>query len=65
MTAEDGAGLAAALQKEGIPAVMVGKVTDSNDRIFLNGDEIRYMDRPARDELYRVLDEISNTDHLF
>ena len=59
MTAEDGAGLTAALQKTGIPAVVVGKVTDSNDRIFVNGDEIRYMDRPARDELYRVLEEIS------
>lgn len=57
MTAEDGAFLAATLQKTGIPAVVVGKVTDSNDRIFVNGDEIRYMDRPARDEMYRVFEE--------
>lgn len=57
MTAEDGAFLAATLQKTGIPAVVVGKVTDSNDRIFVNGDEIRYMDRPARDELYRIFEE--------
>ena len=59
MTSEDGAGLVSGLQEKGIPAVVVGKVTDSNDRIFVNGEEIRYMDRPARDELYRVLEETS------
>ena len=60
MTTEDGTGLVMALQKEGIPAVVVGKVTDSNDRIFVNGDEIRYMDRPARDELHRMFEETAN-----
>lgn len=52
MTAEDGPGLVAALEKEHIPAVVVGKVTGSNDRILINGDEIRYMDRPQRDALF-------------
>lgn len=49
MVAEDGPGLAAALEREHIPAALVGKITDSNDRILINGDEIRYMDRPKRD----------------
>ena len=55
MTAEDGPGLVAALKERQIPAVIVGKVTDSNDRLLLNGDEVRYMDRPKTDELYRIL----------
>lgn len=53
MTARDGPGLAAALLAEGIPATVVGKVTDGRDRILLNGDEVRYMDRPRQDEVYR------------
>ena len=53
MTGEDGLGLVAALNAEGIPAVVVGKLTDSNDRIILNEDEVRYMDRPRTDEIYK------------
>ena len=55
MTAEDGQRLVKSLHARQIPAVIVGKVTDSKDRILLNGDEIRYMDRPIGDELYRFL----------
>lgn len=54
MTTEDGPGLVAALESEDIPAVIVGKVTDSNDRIIVNEDEVRYMDRPKQDEIYRI-----------
>lgn len=53
MTSEDGAMLVSALEAEGIPAVTVGKVTDSNDRILVNEDEIRYMDRPQRDAIFK------------
>jgi len=53
MTCEDGLGLVAALEAEGIPAVVVGKLTDSNDRIIMNEDEVRYMDRPRTDEIYK------------
>ncbi len=54
MTTEDGVGLVTALHEAAIPAVIVGKVTDSNDRILLNGEEVRYMDKPQQDELYRL-----------
>lgn len=54
MTCGDGSRLVSDLEAEGIPAMMVGKVTDSNDRILINGEEIRYMDRPQRDEIYRL-----------
>ncbi len=55
MVTEDGPGLVAALEREHIPAVLAGKVTDSNDRILINGDEIRYMDRPKQDAVYGTL----------
>ena len=54
MTAEDGSGLVMALEAEGIPAVIVGKITDSKDRILINEDEVRYMDRPRTDEIYKA-----------
>lgn len=57
MTTEDGSGLAAWLKERQIPAHVVGKVTDKSDRLLLNGDEIRYMDRPKRDEIYRVFQD--------
>lgn len=52
MTADNGERLAAALEQAGIPAAAVGKVTDSKDRLLINGDEVRYMDRPHRDGIY-------------
>ena len=55
MTAEDGQALVTALEEAGIPAVIVGKVTDSKDRILVNEDEIRYMDKPKQDEVYREI----------
>ncbi len=54
MTAEDGLALVAALAAENIPAVVVGKLTDSNDRIIRNEEEVRYMDRPRTDEVYKL-----------
>ena len=53
MTTGDGPGLAAALEARGIPAAIVGKVTDSNDRIIMNEDEVRFLEKPKRDEIYR------------
>ena len=53
MVTEDGSGLLAALEAEKIPAAIVGRTTDSNDRIIRNGEEIRFLDRPKNDEIYR------------
>ena len=52
MTTEDGAALAAALAAQQIPAAVVGKVTDGNDRILVNDGEIRYLDRPQSDSIW-------------
>ncbi len=53
MTTEDGPALVAALEAEHIPAVMVGKLTDGKDRVIMNEEEVRYMDRPKQDEMFR------------
>lgn len=58
MTAEDGEGLVEALNKEGIAAVVVGKITDSNDRIIYNEEEKRYLDKPKMDEIHRFYPKI-------
>lgn len=57
MVTADGSGLAAALEAEKIPAAVVGRTTSGNDRIIVNGEETRYLDRPKNDEVYRWLTE--------
>ncbi len=54
MTCDNGHDLVRALEKEGIPATVVGKVTDSNDRVLRNEDEIRFLEPPKQDELYKI-----------
>ena len=46
ITAQDGAALAESLNRAGIPAVVIGKLTDSQDRIVRNEEEVRFLDRP-------------------
>lgn len=55
MVTEDGNGLVSALAREEIPAVIVGKTTDSNDRILYNDDEKRYLDMPKTDQIYQMM----------
>ena len=54
MATEDGVGLVQALQQQGIHAVIVGKATDSNDRVILNDGERRFLEPPKVDDLYNV-----------
>lgn len=42
-----------ALEEAGAPAVRLGEARDQNARVIRNGEEIRYLDRPAPDELER------------
>lgn len=56
MIAEDGERLVEVLAEQGIEAVFVGKLTDNNDKVLKNGEEIRYLDRPAPDEIMKVFE---------
>lgn len=51
----DGTGLVRSLEKEGIPATLVGKAKEGNDRILYNGEEVRYLEPPKTDEIYEVV----------
>lgn len=53
MAAEDGPGLKAALEEQGIPAALIGKATEGNDRILLNQGEKRFLTPPHTDEIYK------------
>ncbi|MCR4955817.1 MAG: AIR synthase family protein [Lachnospiraceae bacterium] len=55
MAAEDGNGLVAELKKHGVMATIIGKATDSNDKVLINDDERRFLEPPKTDELYKVV----------
>lgn len=39
------------LEKQEIPAVIIGKITEDKGKVLLNGDEVRYLDRPKNDSI--------------
>ena len=52
MAADHGDELAETLEREGIPAAVIGRTTAGNDRVIVNEDERRYLDRPKTDQIY-------------
>jgi hydrogenase expression/formation protein HypE len=55
MVSDKGQNLADALHREKIPATVIGVITDSKDRLILNEDEKRFLERPKADEIYKVM----------
>lgn len=51
---EDGNAMVDALMSAGINAAVVGRLMEGKDRIIVNGEEIRYLESPSCDELYKV-----------
>lgn len=60
MAAQDGNALIQELEKAGISAAWVGKVTDSNDRLLLNDGEERFLVPAQTDALVYFLGENQN-----
>lgn len=54
MVTEDGPGLVQSLREEQIPASIVGRITKGRDRIVRNQEEVRYLERPRTDEIYKI-----------
>ena len=48
--------LVAELAGLGIPASVIGRVTDGNDRLIRNGEDCRFLDRPQQEEWYRKIE---------
>ena len=54
MAAADGKALADALCENQLQASVIGRLTAGNDKIIHNGEDVRYLDRPAPDEIYKI-----------
>lgn len=55
ITSKDGYHIVEKLAKEGIHAVIIGKITEGNDRLILNEDEKRFLEPARNEELFREL----------
>lgn len=51
ITAPDGEAVAAALREAAIPAVVIGRLTEGQDRILHNEEEVRYLNRPKGEDV--------------
>lgn len=54
ITTPNGEDMVRLLNEANINATIIGHITDNNDRTIINGDEIRYIDLPKADELYKM-----------
>ena len=54
ITAPNGQDIVDALNREGFPAVIIGKIISGADRILRNDDEVRYLDMPKPDEINKL-----------
>lgn len=52
---KQGESLVADLEKEGIAAAVIGRLTDSNDKVVIQNEERRYIEPPKTDEIYKVI----------
>lgn len=52
VTSDKGYDIINALEEKNIKAVVIGRTTESNDKIINNDGEIRFLDTPKRDEIY-------------
>lgn len=54
VAAKDGFDLVNRLAKENIPATVIGKTTDNNDRVVIKDEERRFLEPRKTDEIYKV-----------
>ena len=53
-----GEALVQELRRRGYPAAVIGQTNKSNDRRLFSGESFRYLERPAADELYKIMEMI-------
>lgn len=54
LAVDNGFDLVEELALQDIPATVVGRVTESNDRVVVNDDERRFLELPKSDEIYKI-----------
>lgn len=52
---DNGGEMVQALEREGIHAAVIGRVTEGIGRIISHGESTGYLDRPSEDEIHKVL----------
>ncbi len=62
-TVDDGEQAVKSLEEKGIPARRIGRTIQGKGKIIRNGEEIRYLDRPAPDEIYKIFDQTDKGHH--
>lgn len=55
MTADNGGNLVQALKAAQIPAAVIGKITEGNDRVVMNEEEKRFLERPKAIEIFKMV----------
>ena len=55
IAAKNGEQLQGMLEKQGIPASLIGRTTSGNDRVLLNGEERRFLEHAQTDEIHKVI----------
>jgi hydrogenase maturation factor len=54
MATDDGNALVRAIERAGGKATIIGKATDSNDRVLRNGEDSRFIETTQTDELWKM-----------
>lgn len=52
---KNGNAMVAALEREGIPAAVIGRAVEGNDKVILYDEEKKFLEPPKSDELYKVV----------
>ncbi|MDE6713922.1 MAG: hydrogenase maturation factor, partial [Lachnospiraceae bacterium] len=55
LTADKGHDLVESLHKKGIDAAVIGRTTDSNDRLIINEEEKRFLTPAQQDEYFKLV----------
>lgn len=64
LVSKDGEALSDALLANHIQSQIIGRVTDSNDKVIENADETRYLDLPKPDQIRKILSHEAQFDWL-
>lgn len=55
IVAKDGERLKSALEEAGFMATVIGRTTDSNDRVLISGEERRFLETTQTDEIHKII----------
>ena len=54
MVTDDKDGLLKAFEEAGINAAAIGNISDNNDKVVINGEEKRFLDKIKQDSIYKI-----------